>query len=163
MSIKKIHFPTIPLQEMIARQGGIARDQAIDAAMANVKSISGEGDQIIEVTIQALEALVAGVHGEALSPDQLREILVQADQIVTMAGTFGYGTLDKATRGLCDIADGLMHAGMGDVAPVAVHIRAMRLFSPFCAAPQADVSDHILDELAKVAAHYNFPSLDTEG
>ena len=34
----------------------------------------------------------------------MKAILVQADQIVTFAGTFGYASLDQATRDLCDIA-----------------------------------------------------------
>ncbi len=159
MTYKKVYFPTIPLQEMITRPGGITREQALEAATTNVRAISGEGDTSIEAAIQALEAII-GAARAGLSAQQLRVILSQGDQIVTLAGTFGYEALDRATRGLCDIADGLLQAGMGDVAPVAVHVRAMRLFSPLCAAPAPEESRRILAELAKVAAHYNFASLE---
>ena len=83
----------------------------------------------------------------------------QADQVVNTAGTFGYDALDRASRSLCDIADGLLREGRSEVAPVAVHVRAMRLFSPLCTASPATVSEQILAELGKVAAHYNFTPL----
>jgi len=158
MSSVKVHFPVLPLQEAVSRPGGITRENALEDAQKNLLEISGEADQTIETTIQALEGIVAkGMRG--LSPDQLREILSHADQIVTLAGTFNYVALDRATRGLCDVADGLMQAGKTDAAPVAVHIRAMHLFSPLCTAPSPEESSRILAELAKVAAHYGYAPL----
>jgi hypothetical protein len=158
MSNAKVYFPTLPLQEAVARGGGLTRENAIEAALENVGAISGEGNQTIEASISALEALVA--QGRAgLAPEKLREILAQADQIVTLAGTFGYTALDSATRGLCDVADGLLQAGIGDLAPVAVHVRAVRLFSPFSNPPSAEESSRILGELAKVSDHYGFAAL----
>jgi len=158
MSSVKVHFPVLPLQEAVSRPGGITRENALEAAQQNVREISGEADQTIEATIQALEAIVAkGMRG--LSTDQLREILSHADQIVTLAGTFSYTSLDRATRGLCDVTDGLMQAGKTDAAPVAVHVRAMHLFSPLCTMPGPEESERILAELAKVASHYGYAPL----
>lgn len=158
MSNAKVYFPTLPLQEAVARGGGLTRENAIEAATENVRAISGEGNQTIEASIEALESVVAKSGGR-FSPDQLREILAQADQIVTLAGTFNYAALDSATRGLCDVADGLLQAGMGDLAPVAVHVRAVRLFSPFCTPPAPEECTRILAELAKVSAHFGFSAL----
>lgn len=158
MSVK-VHFPTLPLQEAIASGGGITRENAVEAALENVRAVSDEGDAGIEASIQSLEILVGGAVEGQLSPDQLRAVLDQADQVVNLAGIFHYEVLDRASRGLCDIADGLLREGRREVAPVAVHVRAMRLFSPLCAAPPPGVSEQILAELGKVAIHYNFKPL----
>ena len=158
MSSLKVHFPLLPLQEAVSKPGGITRENALEAAQQNLREVSGEADQTIETTIQTLEGIVAK-NMRGLSPEQLREILSLADQIVTMAGTFNYMSLDRATRGLCDVADGQLQAGKGDAAPVAVHVRAMHLFSPLCAVPGPEESERILAELAKVASHYGYAPL----
>ena len=157
MSVK-VHFPTLPLQVAVAKGGGITRENAVEAALENLREISGEGNASIESTIVALESLVKSA-GAGLSAEQLRSVLDQADQVVNMAGTFAYDSLDRASRSLCDIADGLLREGRGDIAPVAVHVRAMRLFSPMGAMPLPDEAERILSELAKVMAYYNFTPL----
>jgi hypothetical protein len=55
-----------------------------------------------------------------------------------------------------------LRAGRRDAAPVAVHVRAMRLFSPLCAAPPAGETARVLEELAKVAAFYDFAPLGSQ-
>jgi hypothetical protein len=52
-----------------------------------------------------------------------------------------------------------LREGRGDAAPVAVHVRAMRLFSPLGTPPQPAESERILAELGKVTAYYNFKPL----
>ena len=155
----KVHFPALLLHEAVALGGGITREEAIEAALKNVRAISGEGDASIEAAIQALETLVESVALGQFAAIQLHAVLEQADQVVTMAGTFQYEALDSASRSLCDTADGLLRQGRLEAAPVAVHVRAMRLFSPLYAAPAPEVSVHILTELGKVTAHYNFAPL----
>jgi len=175
MSVK-VHFPVLPLQEAVAKGGGITRENAVKAALEGVRAMSGEGDKAIDDAIKVLETIVASAP-EGLTPDQLRAVLDQSDQIVNMAGTFAYETLDRASRSLCDIADGLLRQGLPDVepvaahvralrqgladlAPVAVHVRALRLFSPLGTQLPREAANHVLGELSKVAAHYNFSSLD---
>lgn len=158
MSVK-VHFPVLPLQEAVAKGGGVTRENAVQAALENVRAMSGEGDKAIDEAIKTLEAVVVSADG-SLTPEQLRAVLDQADQIINLAGTFAYESLDRASRSLCDIADGLLRQGMPDLAPVAVHVRALRLFSPLGTPLPPEAANHVLGELAKVAAHYNFTSLD---
>ena len=162
MSVK-VHFPSLPLQESIAKGGGITRENAVAAALENVRAISGEGDATIDASIKALEALVGAAVAGHLAQEQMRAVLEQADQVVNLAGTFSYESLDRASRSLCDIADGLLREGRSEVAPVAVHVRAMRLFSPLGAVLPAEASAHILAELSKVAAFYKFAPLGSTG
>ncbi len=156
---KKVYFPKIRLQEMLNRPGGISRDQALEGAISNLDDMKGEGNIIIENAIAAIEALSAQVNGGKLAPEVMKEILEQADQVVTLAGTFAYVALDRAARGLCDITDGLMQAGKGDAAPVLVHVRALRMFAPRSIPLGKEASDQVLAELEKIMVFYDLRPL----
>lgn len=152
MSAKKIYFPKIRLSELLAAPGGLARDDAVASAIHNVQAISQEGDAAMEAAIQAIGKLLAGA-GPRLDPALLQSVLLHADQIVTLAGTFGYDFLDRAARSLCDTIENLQAANLSDTAPVAVHADAMRLFAPGKKTPVA-AAEGVLDELNHVRAHY---------
>lgn len=158
--ITKVYFPKIRLQEMLGRPGGMTREDALAAALENVRSISGEGDQLIEEAIARIESISAAHQNNSLSKEQLTEVLNQADQIVTLAGTFGYVALDRATRALCDIADGLLRNNMDHAAPVLVHAKALRFFAPSGTARSDDEARGVLSELGKIRAFYKFQALD---
>jgi hypothetical protein len=153
---KKVFFPKIRLQEMLNRPGGIAREQALEMAMTNLREISGESDAIIEAAIAAIEAIANQAKANRLAPEQMREILEQADQVVTLAGTFGYTALDRAARALCDICDGLLRAGLPDAAPIHVHVRALRMFAPSGVQLGKEAAAQVLSELEKIMVFYDF-------
>jgi hypothetical protein len=155
--MKMIHFPKTRLSELAKRAGGISRDDAVEGAMQQMESLRGESDDVIETTIAALEAIgqTARKNGKC-SRDQLLEILQHGDQMVTLAGTFGYGPLGIASRSLCDIADGMMRAGSDDIAPILVHVQAVRMTSPRSAALTPEQADKVLAELTRVLTHFNF-------
>jgi len=142
---------------MLNRPGGISREEALAAAIENLRSISGEGDQQIEEAINQIEAIA--FQRTELSARDLKAILDLADQIVTLAGTFGYSYLDRATKNLCDIADGLLQAGRNDAAPILVHARAVRLFSPSASKLTEEEADKVLSELEKIKSFFNFPGM----
>jgi hypothetical protein len=152
----KVFFPKVKLQELLARPGGIARDDAVEAATTNVRAISGEGDAVIETAIVMIEKIADGATANRLSHEDMKAILEQADQIVTFAGTFDYSSLDQATRDLCDVADGLMRSGLFDAAPILVHVGAIRLLAPSSTPLAEPEVNQVLAELAKVKAHYDF-------
>lgn len=158
--MKMVHFPKIKLQEMLMRPGGIGRDEAIGAAIENLRSESGESNTVIENAIAAIAKIAGGAKNNVLSPDDMKGILEQADQIVTLAGTFGYDYLDRAARGLCDITDGLVRTNRPDAAPIHVHVMALRLFSPAAATPSQAEAEKVLSELASVMAFYNVGPID---
>lgn len=157
--ITKVYFPKIRLQELLGRPGGMSREDALEAALENVRSISGEGDQLIEEAIAKIESISAAHQNNSLSKAQLTEVLNQADQIVTLAGTFGYVALDRATRALCDIADGLLRNDMDHAAPILVHAKALRFFAPSGTSRSEAEAIGILSELGKIRAYYRFQAL----
>jgi hypothetical protein len=154
--MKKVYFPKIRLQEMLNRSGGIGREQAVEAAIENLRGISAEGDAVIVAAIAAIEHIATGAVSGKLKPEEIRWILEETDQIVTFAGTFGYTALDRAARGLCDLADGMLNANLQDAAPILVHIRALRMFSPAAVPLGAAVADQVLAELGKILDYYHF-------
>src|SRR6202161_808559 len=104
------HFPKLRITELVGRFGGVSRDEAIAQAKQELAAMRGEGNDVIEASIKALEVIVfapAAPDPSRYSADQLKQILVLCDQIVTLAGTFEYAALDQTTRSLCDVADGL--------------------------------------------------------
>jgi hypothetical protein len=150
---KKIYFPKIRLTELVMKPGGMTRDDAVAAAVRNVQSISGEGDLVMIASIQALEKIVTGCGGK-LDAAALVAVLAHADQIITLSGTFGYDALDRATRSLCDTVESLQASKSDALAPVAVHVDAMRLFAPGKTGPDGPATEAMLAELARVQAYY---------
>jgi hypothetical protein len=155
----KTYFPQTRLSEVAARSGGIARDEAVAGALESVESMRGEGNEEIVLSMTAIEAIVKGSNGRSLHADDMQKILQFADQIVTLAGTFGYSALDKVMRSMCDVTDGLLQARLSDAAPIIVHAQAMRLMPPGSTALSPDETTKVLGELAKILTHYNFGSL----
>src|SRR5579884_3993808 len=97
------HFPKIRLSELVGRFGGVSRGDAIAQAKQELEAMRGESDRVIEASIKSLEKIVyAPAKPDRYSDEQLKQILIIGDQIVTLAGTFGYGALDQTTRSLCD-------------------------------------------------------------
>jgi hypothetical protein len=155
----KTYFPQSRLSEIAARSGGIARDEAVAGALESVETMRVECDEEIGRSMASIEAIVAASNGKSLHADDMRKILQYADQIVTLAGTFGYTALDKAMRSMCDVTDGLLQARLSDAAPVIVHAQAMRLMAPGSTVLSPGETARMLDELAKILVHYNFGSL----
>jgi hypothetical protein len=166
MSRKQVRtfFPKTRLSELASRPGGISRADAIEGAMKGIESTRAEGDAVVTKSIADIDALLRTAKSGKLPLDSLNSVLKQADQIVTISGTFGYWSLDKVARSLCDLTDGLINSEQCDLAPVAVHVQSLRLFSPTSGITLGDAEvEKIHGELAKVLAHYEFASLAVPG
>jgi hypothetical protein len=149
-------FPETRLAKLAARFGGIARDEAVEKAKEYIESMRGEGDQAIAEIMGEIETILATAKGGKLATEQMKALLRWADQVVTLAGTFDYAALGRVMKSLCDVADGLIRAGLEDAAPIAVHVRAMRLVAPGSTALTGTQIDTVLAELAKILTHYDF-------
>jgi hypothetical protein len=156
---KMIHFPTTRLTELVARGGGITRDQAIEDAKKGVEDLRDLALETIENAIRAIEAVVYSAQGNRLAEADMKEVLVQTDHLVTITATFGLDTLESVLKSLCDVTDGLLTLGSNDAAPIVVHVQAMRLLAPGGARLDAEQSQHVLSELTKVRAHFHFAPL----
>ena len=155
----KTYFPKTRLSELAARPGGVWRDDAISGAQKSIETLREEGNAAILASMAQIEAVAYGAKTGRLSQSALHRILRYADQIVSLAGTFGYEALDAVARSLCDLTDGLLGAEVFDAAPVLVHAQSMRLLMPGGPSLSPDHVAKIQSELAKVIAHYNVSSL----
>jgi hypothetical protein len=151
------------LGELLHRPGGLKRDEAIEAAGNNVESLREEFVDAIPGEIAALEEILETAGHKHISARSLEAMLERAAHLLTLAGTFGYGLLDQVVKRFCDLACGMIEKKIEDVAPVDVHLRAMRLVCPGRPELNAAETDHMLSGLAKVHAHYGIEPLDVEG
>ena len=152
-----IHFPKTRLSELVRKFGGLSRDDAVAAATSELETLRLEADSAILTAIAQLEKMVAADKSGG-GEDAMKELLPVCDQIVTLAGTYGYGALDKATRSLCDLLDGLIGAGTRDRASIRVHVQTIRMMAPgsLLGPEQVEV---MLFELTKLLDHHGFSSL----
>jgi hypothetical protein len=143
------HFPKSRLSELVGRFGGLTREAAIEAATRELGVVRPESDKAIISAIAQMEEIVMGAakRGDAVL---MKQLLPHCDQIVTLAGTFGYGSLDLATRSLCDLLDGLLNQDKDDLASIRVHVRTIQMFAPGTKLPSEEHIDLMLLELHKL-------------
>lgn len=158
----KTFFPKTRLAEIAARGGGIARDTALEGALALIEELRDDGVGAIKTAMSDMAAVAFDATASTFNPSELGKILRYADTIDSLAGTFGYDSLAVVVRSLCDLADGFLGAGIGDKAPILVHVQSMQLMAPGGPNLSEQEAARIHAELARVVAHYNFKPLDGE-
>jgi hypothetical protein len=157
---KKIHFPKTRLSKLVARPGGISYVAAIENAHKNIETMHEQSDEVIIRLIAEIDAIANAPQPEdEFTEADMSAILIRADQIVTLAETFGHELLDTIARSLCDMVDGLLGSGKRDVAPVLVHVQAMDKMAPGKETLCDAEFETILGELSKVRKHFNITSL----
>ena len=155
------HFPKSRLSELVGRFGGLSREEAIAAATRELGVMRPETDKAIISAIAQMEELVTGPAKRG-DPALMRELLPLCDQIVTLAGTFGYGSLDKAARSLCDLLDGLLNQGKEDLASIRVHVQTIRMFAPGTALTSEKHIELMLLELQKLLDFHGIVAPENE-
>ncbi len=140
------------LRALLYAPGGVSRDDALGAARQNVESLRRDFVKAIPAEIAALESMLDS-DKKTITKDELEAMLRRAGQILTLSGTFGFGMLDLVVKRFCDLALGMLEKNIDKVAPVAVHLRAMRLVCPGGLALNAMEADRMLKSLEDVQAH----------
>lgn len=146
------------LGQLMRRPGGISRSEAVEAAGKAVETLRDEYVEAIPGEIAALEAIAAERGSDRIATDDIEAMIDRAGRLLTLSGTFGYDLLDQVVKRFCDLAAGMIEYGIDDLAPIDVHLRAMRLVCPSAPAlSQAEV-DEMMNGLWKVHAHYGIRS-----
>jgi hypothetical protein len=146
------------LGHLLHKPGGIARDEAVAAAGSNVETLRGKFVKAIPREIAALEAILNVAGRERISKDELDIMLRRAGELLTLSGTFGFARLDLVVKRFCDLALGMIDKDLDMVAPVSVHLRAMRLVCPGSTGISDVEADHMLKSLEGVHAHLGITS-----
>ena len=140
------------LTELIHLPGGISREEAVVTAIKHVESLRDDYVKLIPGEIAALEAIV-GDGGEISAPE-IERLLDRAARLLSLSGTFGYSLLDAVVKCFCDLGMLMIKYGITSAAPLEVHLRAMRLVCPGSPALAEAETKDILEELAKIHAHF---------
>jgi hypothetical protein len=149
------HFPKSRLSELAGRFGGLSREEAVEAATRELEILRPEAIRNIEAAIAGLEKIVSdAIPRRDGSAAMMKTLLPAADQIVTLAGTYGYTALDKAARSLCDLLDGLLRQEKTDLASIRVHVQTIRMLAPGATALAAEHVEVMLFELARLLDHH---------
>jgi hypothetical protein len=155
------HFPKSRLSELVGRFGGLSREEAIEAASRELEVLRPESDKAILSAITRMEEIVTGQtkRGDAVL---IKQLLPLCDQLVTLAGTFGYCSLDKAARSLCDLLDGLLDQGKDDLASIRVHVETIRMLAPGTKLMSEEHIELMLRELPKLLDFHNIVPPNSE-
>ncbi len=152
----KVIITAVPnrLGQLLRKKGGVSRGLALKAASMNVENLREEFVGAIPGEIAALEAILTAGGGQRITGPDLDAMLRRASQILTLSGTYGFDRLDTVVKRFCDLVIGMIENGIEEVAPVSVHLRAMRLVTPGAAEISETEAAHMLAGLASVRAHY---------
>jgi hypothetical protein len=142
------------------KPGGISRDEAVKTASENVESLREHFVAAIPGEIIALETFVAGK--TSVSAELLEAMLTRAGQLLTLSGTYGFDLLDTVVKRFCDLALGMVEKNLTQIAPVTVHLQAMRLVCPGAPDISEAEIDHVLAGLIRVHAHYGISSVSQD-
>ncbi len=142
------------LGELMRRPGGVSRAQAVEEAAKGIESLRAGYVNAIPVEIAALEEMVAANGSDEISADGIGCLLNRASRLLTLSGTFGYDRLDAVVKRFCDLGLGMIEKGITSVAPIEVHLRAMRLVSPDSVSLAREDAQELLAELSRVHEHF---------
>lgn len=148
-----VHIKHSKLSELLDRDGGIARQQAIARATQNVEAMRATFMERLGELIDRLATVAEP--GRAPDASRLAELEALANQIITLSGTYGFTHLTEATMRLCDLIVALMARNTVLEDALALHVQAVRLFAP-ANPPMTDGAAHVvLQELRRVLAHFD--------
>lgn len=142
------------LRQKLYTPGGIAREAALTAASENVETLREEFVAAVPGEVAALEKILAAAGSTNVTKETLDAMLTRAGQLLTLSGTFGLDLLDTVVKRFCDFANGMIDKGIADRAPVALHLRTMRLVCSGGPEISQTEADHMLAGLAQVHSHY---------
>jgi hypothetical protein len=150
------------LGQMLHKPGGIGRKEACETAVQNVESLRDEFVGAIPGEIAALEMIVQAGGRQRIPASELDAMLRRAGQLLTLSGTYGYDLLDEVVKRFCDLASGMIERNIEDVAPIDVHLRAMRLVCPGGPELSPEAAENMVSGLEAVRAHYGISRLQQD-
>ena len=151
MTVVRRFNPVNRLAAMIQKPGGLKTSEAVAAAERNLESVRGEALARLDEIIAALDAAAAGrATYDAQAADGMYSL---ANEVVGLAGVYGYGPMGDAAYSLCELLDQLRTRGSWSPEGVAVHVQTIKLLRS-TGGPTSDAATcaAILDGLRKVSA-----------
>ena len=153
MTVVRRLNPVNRLAAMIHKPGGLKVSQAVAAAEANLETLRDSTLERMDEIIVAMEADARGL--TAYDGEVIDRMYRLSNEVVGVAGVFGYGHMGEAAYSLCDLLDQLRAQEGWNVAAVRVHLQTLRLLRQQ-GGPAADplACAAILEGLRQVAARH---------
>ncbi len=130
----RIHYPENKLRTLVSGPGGMSREVAIASAERCLEELREPTlDLIAESIAEFCVAVKQGVKPADISG--LQPIL---DRIISLSGTFGQRPLALAAMNLVDLLNAMLDRDCVVMAPIMVHVEAIKLLSPR-AEPLSDI------------------------
>jgi len=155
MVVVKRYIAPSRLATLVDRPGGKRREEAIADATRNLESVRGSSMDVIEELVAEIERRCGNCVTAPLAERPAIEYV--ANQIITLAGTFGLLPLSEACKRLCDLVSAAEMRPELLARPLAIHARAIRLLAPKSVALDATSAMLLLSELRKVLEHFGVP------
>lgn len=115
------------LSKLVRRTGGKSRAEAISAATRNILVAR---DGYIETIEQQIDLIERTASSDAPVNDRLRLLNYLSNNLITLAGTFEFNALAEACMRLCDLTAAFLEGERWEAAPIAVHVRTIRVLAP---------------------------------
>ena len=147
-----VHTRHSRLAELLDRPGGMGRQQAIAQATQNVEAMRGTFMKTLAGLIDRLCQVAEP--GRAPDASRLAELEALANQVITLSDTYGFLHLTEATMRLCDLIVALAGRNIMLEDALALHVQAVRLFSPANAPMTDEAANVVLQELRRVLTHF---------
>ena len=125
MTVVRRMTPVNRLAALIHAPGGLKTSQAVAAAEANLESVRAEAVERLDAIIASLETEEATLTG--YDATVLERMYRLSNEVVGVAGVFGYGHMGEAAYSLCDFLDQLRAQERWSPAGVRVHLQTLRL------------------------------------
>ncbi len=138
------------LSAMIDQPGGVTVGRALEQAADLLGDLKQESLEVVEAAIVALEGLTRTAPTDPAP--WLEEIYRLAADVLKGVGPFGLADLARASFSLSELADRFRESGRCELAPVQVHVQALRLLLASGEQLPAAAREEILKGLDRVLA-----------
>lgn len=114
-------------ERMARRPGGVARDQAVSQAQAEVEKLDTDFSAWLNQEVDILRAAVAQIESKADEVLALERADTACSQLRDVGGTMGYMLVTFVANSLCTIFDAIKQGAAYDKESVDCHIDALLL------------------------------------
>jgi hypothetical protein len=138
------------LATAMSAPGGVSAAEAVKRAEQAVEEVRGACMEALDAKIAEIDVATALETFSASAADMAR-VYTLANEILSEAGAFGLMELSEAGLSLCELTAHWRKGG-ADVAPVRVHVAAMKALRREDVAADQTLRANVLDGLRKVTA-----------
>jgi hypothetical protein len=113
--------------QMVRREGGISREQAIAQARAEIEEAKSHFDEWLSIELKEFTGLIEKVEAAKADPNWTKIANHHSRQLRDSATIMGFDLLAFVAGSLCEILDSIENGGECSMASITCHIDALLL------------------------------------